>query len=119
MSKTSHPGTSYKYRKIEPLRGRSLLPVLQDKSKVVHKDDLKASWELFGFRAVRKGDYKLLWLPKPFGSDDWQLYDLAKDPGELHDVSEQRPKLRDEMAKAWERYARETGVVIPSVTPLD
>jgi hypothetical protein len=73
------------------------------------------SWKLFGFRAARKGDYKLLWLPKPFGSNDWQLYDLAKDPGELHDLSKQQPNLRDEMAKAWERYARETDVVLPSV----
>ncbi|MFT7643055.1 MAG: arylsulfatase A-like enzyme [Pirellulaceae bacterium] len=78
-SKTTHPGTSYKGRKTEELRGKSLLPVLSGKASVVHKDDTAVSWELFGFRAVRKGDFKLLWLPKPFGKGDWQLYDLSKD----------------------------------------
>ena len=77
------------------------------------------SWELFSFRAVRRGDYKLLWLPKPFGPNEWQLYDLAQDPGELSDLSQQRPKLRDEMAETWEQYARETAVILPSVTPFD
>lgn len=79
---------------------------------------IAVSWELFGFRAVRKGDFKLLWLPRPFGSDDWQLYDLASDPGELNDLSTERRKLRDEMTEIWEMYVRETGVILPSASPL-
>ena len=118
VSKTPHPGKSYMGRKIEPLRGRSLLPVLRGETEVVYRDDIAVSWELFGFRAVRKGDFKLLWLPKPFGTGDWQLYDLENDPGELNDLSTQRRKLRDEMAEIWEKYARETGVVLPSSSPL-
>jgi arylsulfatase A-like enzyme len=77
------------------------------------------SWELFGSRAVRKGDLKLLWLAKPFGSGDWELYDLANDPGELNGLSKQRPQLLDDMVEIWEQYARETGVVLPSVSPLN
>ncbi len=114
VSKTTHPGQSYKGRKIEPLRGRSLLPVLGGKAGVVYKDDTAVSWELFGFRAVRKGDFKLLWLPKPFGTGDWQLYDLAKDPGELNDLSNKEQKLREEMIRVWKKYADETGVILPS-----
>jgi arylsulfatase len=118
VSKTPHPGQAYMGRKIERLRGRSLLPVLRGKTEVVHKDDIAVSWELFGFRAVRKGDFKLLWLPEPFGTGDWQLYDLENDPGELNDLSTQRRGLRDEMAEIWEKYAQETGVVLPSSSPL-
>jgi hypothetical protein len=92
--------------------------VNQGNSKVVHENDIMC-WELFGFRAVRKDDCKLLRLPKPFGSNDWQLYDLAKDPGELQDLSHKRPELCSQMAQAWERYAQETGVIAPSVTPLE
>ena len=86
-SRTQHPGTSYRGRNVEPIRGRSLSPVLSGKSDLVHEDDTAVSWELFGMRAVRKGDFKLLWLSKPFGTDDWQLYDLATDPGEITDLS--------------------------------
>ena len=119
VSNTPHPGKSYRGREVERLRGRSLLPVLGGESEVVYKDDIAVSWELFGNRAVRKGDLKLLWLAKPFGSGDWELYDLANDPGELKGLSKQWPQLLADMAEIWEQYARETGVVLPSVSPLD
>jgi len=113
-SQTPHPGTSYKGRKVEPLRGRSLSPVLSGKENAVYTDDIAVSWEMFGMRAVRKGDFKLLWLVKPFGPDDWQLYNLAEDPGETVDLSEQWPELRNEMIEIWNRYSQETGVILPS-----
>ncbi|PHS04752.1 MAG: hypothetical protein COA78_16150 [Blastopirellula sp.] len=113
-SQTPHPGTSYKGRKVEPLRGVSLTPVLSGKTNIVHKDDTSVSWELFGMRAVRKGDYKLLWIIKPFGPDQWQLYNLANDPGETVDLSERMPELRTEMIEIWNRYSQETGVILPS-----
>jgi arylsulfatase len=113
-SQTQHPGTSYKGRVVEPIRGLSLSPVLSGKVSVVHKEDTAVSWELFGMRAVRKGDYKLLWLIEPFGPDNWQLYNLAGDPGETVDLSEKMPELRNEMIEIWNHYSRETGVILPS-----
>ena len=113
-SRTPHPGTSYKGREIERLRGKSMLPILNGKANVVHEDDIAVSWELFGMRAVRMGDFKLLWLAKPYGTGDWQLYDLARDPGELNDLSTLHPKLHTEMIEIWNRYSRETGVILPS-----
>jgi arylsulfatase len=117
-----HPGTSYKGRNVHPLRGRSMLKVLKGESDIVYEDDAAVCWELFGFRAVRKGDFKLLWLPKPLGVDDWQLYDLSKDPAELNDLSQERAKLRSEMIEIWNQYAAETGVILPpggSLRPMD
>jgi len=114
VTKTPHPGTTYKGRRVEALRGISISPVLSGKATVVHKDDTAVSWELFGMRAVRKGDFKLLRLVKPFGPDAWQLYDLSKDPGETTDLSESMPQLRSEMIEIWNAYSRETGVILPS-----
>lgn len=108
-----HPGTSYKGRKVEPLLGRSMLKVLNGKSDIVYDNDTAVSWELIGFRAVRKGEFKLVWLPVPFGNDDWQLYDLSKDPAEMNDLSKELPKLRKEMISIWNRYSEEVGVVLP------
>ncbi len=108
-----HPGTSFKGRKIHPLRGRSIMNVLRGKSEIVYDNDTAVCWELFGFRAVRKSVFKLLWLPKPFGIDDWQLYDLSKDPAELNDLSQQLPEIRADMIEIWNQYAIETGVVLP------
>lgn len=108
-----HPGTSYKGRKVEPLLGRSMLKVLNGKSDIVYDNDTAVSWELIGFRAVRKGEFKLVWLPLPFGNDDWQLYDLSKDPAEMNDLSKELPKLRKEMISIWNQYSEEVGVVLP------
>ncbi len=69
---------------------------------------------MFGMRAVRKGDYKLLWLIELFGPDNWQLYNLANDPGETADLSEKMPELRNEMIETWNHYSRESGVILPS-----
>jgi len=109
----NHPGMSYKGRKVEPLRGRSMMNVINGKSDFVYDNDTAVSWEMLGFRAVRKGDFKLVWLPLPFGNDDWQLYDLSKDPAELNDLSREWPKLRKEMIGIWKQYSEEVGVVLP------
>jgi arylsulfatase A-like enzyme len=113
-SGTPDPGTTYMGRQIEPILGKSMMPVLKGDTNVVHKDDTAVSWELFGNRAVRKGDFKLLWLSSPFGTDDWQLYDLAKDPGETIDLSVRMPELRNQMIEIWNHYAEESGVILPS-----
>jgi len=118
-SKTSHPGTIYKGQKIEPLRGKSLSPVLSGKETEIYKDDIAVSWEMFGMRAVRKGDYKLLWLIQPFGPNKWELFNLKKDPGETIDLSVEMPKLRKEMIDTWNHYAKETGVILPSKNVFD
>ncbi|MCK4839239.1 MAG: arylsulfatase, partial [Desulfobulbaceae bacterium] len=107
-----HPGSSYKGQKIEPLRGHSLMKVLNGKSNFVYDDDTAVSWEMFGFRAVRKGDFKLVWLPAPFGNNDWQLYDLSKDPAELNDLSKAEPILRKEMIEIWNEYSKDVGVIL-------
>jgi arylsulfatase len=108
-----HPGTSYKGHKIHSMRGRSMMNVLREKSDRVYDENTAVCWELFGYRAVRKGNFKLLWLPKPLGIDDWQLYDLSKDPAELNDLSQQLPEIRSDMIEIWNQYAIETGVVLP------
>jgi arylsulfatase A-like enzyme len=87
--------------------------VLSGKSEFVYDDDAVINWELNGTRAVRKGDLKLIWLDAPFGNDDWQLYDLSKDPGELNDLSETLPLKRQEMIEMWNQYSDDVGVVLP------
>jgi arylsulfatase len=63
--------------------------------------------------AYRRGNWKALRLPEPFGNGDWQLYDLASDPGELHDLSSEFPERIKELALAWRDYADSNGVIEP------
>lgn len=113
VADVKHPGTVYKGREVAPMRGHSMIDVLKGKAKFVYDNDTAVSWEMIGSRAVRKGDLKLIWMSTPYGNDDWQLYDLAKDPGELNDLSEKLPSQRQEMIEIWNQYSKDVGIVLP------
>jgi arylsulfatase len=101
-----------------PLQGLSLRPVLADGRKAVRDRDAWIGGELFGNRFVRQGDWKLLWMCRPAGTGDWQLFDLARDPGETRDLSAREPAVKRRMLKAWNEYASANTVIIPDVSPV-
>lgn len=104
-------------RPVLPLDGRSLLPVLRS-DRAVHADGKPFAWELFGRRAVRKGDWKLLWVDTPYGTSDWQLFNLASDPAERHDLARARPDRLAEMIAAWDDYVRRSNVLLMDYSGL-
>jgi arylsulfatase len=63
-------------------------------------------WELFEMKAYIRNKWKILRLPKPFSTGDWQLFDLEKDPGETTDLSKQFPEIRNELIEGWNQYAK-------------
>ncbi len=73
--------------------------------------------ELYGRRAARRDNWKVLLQEEPYGTGQWQLYDLRADPGEQNDLSERFPEIRDELIAAWQNYADQVGVVLPE-TPV-
>jgi arylsulfatase len=90
--------------------GKSILPLLNGESTAVHSDE-GIGWELFERKAFIKGNWKILRLAKPFGTGDWQLFNLEKDPGEAEDLSRQFPAKRDSLINDWIKYAKENDVV--------
>ena len=87
------------------------MPYIKGISMSVHEKDFISGWETCGRAAVRKGDWKMVFIPKPKGPEKWQLYNLAKDPGEIHDLADQEPERMEKMVKLWDQYVLETGVV--------
>lgn len=108
MAGAEYP-SEYKGNKIQPHIGKSLIPVLKGDSVSVHTGD-GYGWELFEMKAYIKDDWKLLRLPKPMGSGDWELYNLRDDPAEATDLSGQYPELKSELVEAWNAYARRNDV---------
>ena len=111
MAGVKHPAPRYQGREVVDMRGKSMLPYIQGKATSVHEQDFVSGWETCGRAAVRKGDWKIVFIPKPKGTEKWQLYNLAKDPGEVHDLAEQEPKRLQELVKCWDQYVLETGVI--------
>lgn len=103
---------TYNGTPIVPLQGESLIPMLT--GEVPEEPQSRGiGWSAYGMNAYRKGDWKALKLPEPFGNGDWQLYNLADDPGELNDLASEYPQLVTELASAWQDYADTNGVIQP------
>ena len=88
-----------------------MMPFARGERETVHDAEHVTGWETCGRAAVRRGDWKIVFIPKPKGPERWQLYNLAKDPGEIYDLAEQHPEMLEEMIKLWDRYVLETGVI--------
>ncbi len=108
-----HPKT-FDGRSIEPMRGRSLVPVLSGRANTVYAKDEYISAEMAGDKWIRKGDFKAVFVSSAgfgFGPGEWRVYDVAGDPGETNDLSESKPELLAELISAWESYTKDVGVV--------
>ncbi len=84
-------------RKLKKPAGKSLLPIFKGRPREGH-DVLY--WQYGNAKAVRQGRFKLV----KYGRADWQLYDLAEDRTELHDIAPKHPDKTRQMAEMWQRW---------------
>ncbi len=116
LAGAEHPDT-YEGREVASIQGKSWVSTLRGEVESPRGPDDWLGWEFFGGRAIRKGDWKITWLPQPFGqqhrqeASTWKLYNLARDLGEQHDLSEQYSEKRKELIGHWEEYVKKNGVV--------
>ncbi|KZV63671.1 alkaline phosphatase-like protein [Peniophora sp. CONT] len=113
MAGATHPAPRYQGREVVPLRGASFVPFAKGAAPRIHAEDHVTGWEMCGRAALRKGMHKIVFLPKPKGTEKWQLYDLSRDPGETTDLADEpeyAEKLK-ELLEHWDQYVLETGVI--------
>jgi arylsulfatase len=96
-----------------PLPGRSLVPALA-RDTAIKRDFLFFKHE--GNRALRAGEWKIV-ASGPAAA--WELYDLARDRGETHDLASKHPEKVKELAAVWKQHDEEfrkqgaTGAPLP------
>ena len=111
IAQVPQPGAAYRGQAVEPMTGRSLLPMLQGVAQDVHPADESVGYELSGNMAVYRGNLKLVKNMQPVGDGQWHLYDIVKDPGETQDLQQQRAADFARMRADYERYAADNGVL--------
>jgi arylsulfatase len=101
-------------RRLPPLFGKSWVPMLTGEADAVRSDEDYLAWEIFANRALRQGNWKIRWQWKPFGTEEWELFDLAADPAELNDLASSHPEKLTSMLELWKEYVAANNVIIPS-----
>ena len=92
---------------LAPLPGRTLAPILAGEQRPPHE---ALYFQLFDHRAVIAGDLKLV--------SDWgrpaQLFNLATDRTELHDLAKEQPADLARLETLWSQFASKTNARLHS-----
>ena len=104
-------------RQVRPIQGTSVLDVLEGKVASPDPEASQVGYELFGMKAFFADGWKVLWMPEPFGTGEWELFNLEQDPAELDDLSSQNPDKLMELVAQWEQYKKDNGVLDVSLDP--
>ncbi|WP_317928455.1 arylsulfatase [Halioxenophilus sp. WMMB6] len=70
-------------------------------------------WELFGGKAYRYGEWKLVRKSPRMGETQWQLFNLVDDPMEQQDLSAQQPAKFQQLMQRWADYEQGNGIIYP------
>ena len=90
--------------RIPPFRGRSLSPILKGQRRDPHD---AIFFTFYGtHNALRVGDYKLVNKDK----GGWELYNIAEDRIEQHDLSRKQVDRFRKLEAEWNRLSREVGI---------
>lgn len=114
---------AYNGKPITPLEGKSLLPIMAGEEREGHDCIF---WEHEGNKAVRQGRWKIIsrsamdWqFLKSWGyqgdrgphEQAWELYDIASDRVEQHDLASRFPEKAAELAADYETWSARVGVI--------
>ena len=113
LAGVSEPAGKYDGRAVERITGVSLVSLLSGDAQSISDEPRVIVSELFGKRSVRRGDWKIVHMPEPYGVDDWELFNLNDDLGEALDVSAEQPQIKAELIAEWDHYAEENNVILP------
>lgn len=115
LAGTQHPHARnkgwYGGRKIEPMIGRSLLPLVEGSAGSVYGPEEAVGFELAGHGALFMGDYKIVFNRGTQGDSQWHLFNIQIDPGETHDLSAENPAQLQRMLGRYQQYVADNNVL--------
>ena len=112
LAGTKHPGTTYKGRSIEVMTGISALDRLLGVENNRNNTRILAD-EVLGKISIRRGPWKLVKMPLPHGTGDWELFNLDQDLAEKNDLTKTHSDIVHQLVSDWKQYESENGVILP------
>ena len=105
------PDGSYRGRLVHKMSGSSMLDYLAGDAETVHGNE-PLGWELYGSRALIKGEWKAVRVFPPAGSGPWELFNIRTDPSETSNLATDFSDVLSELIADWDEYAEESGVAV-------
>jgi arylsulfatase len=87
-----------------PWDGRSILPSIEGKKQ---KSPSLLFFSHSRGKAIRVGNWKLVFNKDNKKEAKWELYDMKKDPNELNDLAKSNPDKVDHLARLWQKEETE------------
>ncbi len=104
LADATYPET-FHGKEITPMQGQSLRPLLTGEGTFPTRT---LFWEHEGNAAIRVGDRKLV---REGINGEWELFDLAADRTEQHNLAETHGDVVAELTSQWKRWANQANVL--------
>ncbi|KAK5163895.1 uncharacterized protein LTR77_010289 [Saxophila tyrrhenica] len=120
---TTRKMTTFRGKDVHAVRGRSWMPYFgrgekeeEDETWAIYSSQEPVGWELFARGALRKGEWKIVHIDKKHGGvgegdTGWELFNIARDPGETEDLARAEPEKYKELLAHWDEYVVDCGIV--------
>ncbi len=105
-----HEG-SWNNNEVEPIVGTDFSSYLSGSAIEIHSESEPIGYELGGSSVLFKGDYKIVINRFEQNESEWHLFNIKIDPGETHDLIEERPELFAEMLADYEEWEEANNVL--------
>lgn len=108
-----HPST-FNGKAVHAMMGKSIKPLVEGQVDQIYLDNDTISQELFNNTSVFMGDWKAEKNTPPISDGKWHLFNITADIGENNDLASQHPEILQKMIQAYDAYAKDVGVIVPS-----
>ena len=113
VANVEHPAPHYKGRTVHSMTGQSMVPILTDADALKQEAHRIHAGEVLGKYFIRKGSWKMVHMPPPAGTGEWQLYNIEVDISEKNDLSSQNPDVKNDLIAEWENYVKANNLILP------
>ncbi len=112
---TAHPSTGNKH--LRKMVGRIQTPLFNGDASH-HSEPHGVGYELHGTRAFFRDQWKIIQMPIPMGSGEWELFNLSEDPAESINLANKCPDILTALIADHEAYEEEVGVIYEVIGPM-
>ena len=112
LAGATYPKT-FNNKEVYDLRGNSLISYISGKAEKVHDSNYVFGLEHANRAMLRKGDWKITNIQRPFLAENFKLYNISNDLAELHDLKGIEKEKYEELLKEWKDFSNEIKVQIP------